>query len=91
MQPVIHRLRQKLIDRTALLAACRDDCPDPFQPAAAPVAPASLRHLSIDDHKTDRLLRKVVRRFRNRSRSGAITYAAAAVIAGDGGSREGAG
>ena len=28
---------------------------------------------------------------RNRSRSGAITYAAAAVIAGDGGSREGAG
>ncbi len=45
-----------------LLSAGRQHAPVPFQPAIAPVAPSSLRHLPVDRHLANRLFAEVVRR-----------------------------
>src|SRR5664280_2389065 len=58
----MNRVQNKLESRTTLLGAGGDDRPNPLAPAAAGLAPRSLRNPPVDYHEADRLFRQVVGR-----------------------------
>src|SRR5271154_3626945 len=60
-----HRLTQILEHRTPLSRTRRDYRPDPLTPAPSSFAARPLRDVPIDDHKPDRLLSHIVRRFQS--------------------------
>src|SRR5215831_17863909 len=67
-EPSDNRRFQVIKDRATLLETTGDHRPDPLAPAPPRLTARALRHVPVQDHEPDRLLRQVVRRLHARRR-----------------------